>query len=228
MQTYKTRDLLQRCATDRDAEIWQEFLARFDRRIAAGVYRTLARFDARVGTDEQQDLLQEVYCRLLDRRGRYLQRCRGEVDGAVGVYLARVAESVVVDYLRNRSAAKRGSGRIWDRRWEVDYELADWVPDSGRSPEEKLLQRERHVRFFSRCRELVGNRSPQRDLEVLYLAFFEGWTSREISRRLGNEMTPSAVDSLVYRLKKRLAKTGVEIPRRRSVRTCVVEVQDRS
>lgn len=168
--------------------------------------------------------MQEVYCRLLERRGRYLQRCRGEVDGAVGVYLGRVAESVVVDYLRSRSAAKRGSGRLWDRRWEVGYELADWVVDSGRSPEERLLQRERHVRFFSRCRELVGSRSPRRDLEVLYLAFYEGWTSREISRRIGNGMTPSAVDSLVHRLKRRLAKSGVEVPRRRAVRTCVVEV----
>jgi len=224
MQTCEARDLLQRCATDRDAEIWQEFLDRFDRRIAAGIYRTLARFDARMGTDEQQDLLQDVYCRLLERRGRYLQRCRGEVDGAVGAYLGKVAESVVVDYLRSLSAAKRGSGRSWNRRWEVDYELADWVADSGPSAEEKLLQRERHVRFFSRCQELVGSRSPRRDLEVLYLAFFEGWTSREISRRIGNGMTPSAVDSLVHRLKRRLAKSGVDVPRRHSVRTCVVEV----
>lgn len=224
MQSCNARDLLLRCATDRDAETWQEFFDRFERRIAVGVYRTLARFDARIGTDEQQDLLQEVYCRLLERRGRCLRRCRGEFDGAVGAYLGRVAESVVVDYLRTLSAAKRGSGRIWDRRWEADLELADWVADAKRSPEEVLLRRERHTRFFSRCRDLVGSRSPTRDLEVLYLAFFEGWTSREISRRIGNGMTPSAVDSLVHRLKKRLAKSGVEVPRRRSARPCVVEV----
>lgn len=225
MQSCKARDLLQRCAIDRDAETWQEFLDRFDRRIAAGVYRTLARFDARIGSEDRQDLLQEVYCRLLERRGRYLRRCRGEFDGAVGAYLGRVAESVVVDYLRNLSAAKRGSGRVLERRWEANLELAEWVADSTRSPEEVLLRRERHTRFFSKCRDLVGTRSPKRDLEVLYLAFFEGWTSREISRRIGDGMTPSAVDSLVHRLKKRLASSGIEVPRRRSVRASVVDVE---
>ena len=72
MQSCKARDLLQRCAIDRDAETWQEFFNRFDRRIAVGVYRTRAKFDARIGSEDRQDLLQEVYCRLLERRGRYL------------------------------------------------------------------------------------------------------------------------------------------------------------
>jgi RNA polymerase sigma factor (sigma-70 family) len=229
MHTWSSRDLVQRCATDRDAEIWREFLDRFDRRIAAGVYRTLARFDARVSTEEQQDLLQEVYCRLLERRGRYLRRCRGEVDGAVGAYLGKVAESIVVDHLRSLSAAKRGAGQFRERHWDRDRDLerpiADWVADTDRSPEEKLLQRERHARFFSKCKELVGSRTPQRDLEVVYLALFAGWTSREISGRMGGGMTPSAVDSLVHRLKTRLAKSGLEVPRRRSAKSCVIEIE---
>ena len=224
MQSCKARDLLQRCAIDRDAETWQEFFNRFDRRIAVGVYRTLAKFDARIGSEDRQDLLQEVYCRLLERRGRYLRRCRGEFDGAVGAYLGRVAESVVVDYLRNLSAAKRGSARLGERRWDASLELAEWVADSNRSPEELLLRRERHTRFLCRCRDLVGSRSPKRDLEVLYLAFFQGWTSREISSRIGNGLTPSAVDSLVHRMKKRLARAGIEVPRRRSVRAPVVDL----
>ena len=74
MQTENARHLLQRCAVDRDAEVWHEFLDRFDKRIASGVHRTLARFDARLGFEERQDLLQEDNCRQLENRGRYLRR----------------------------------------------------------------------------------------------------------------------------------------------------------
>ena len=143
-------------------------------------------------------------------------------------YLGRVAESVVVDHLRSLSAAKRGAGSLRDRRWDrardAELPIADWIADTGQSPEEKLLQRERHARFLTRCRKLVGKRTPRRDLEVFYLAFFAGWTSREISQRVGAGLTPSAVDSLVHRLKRRLAKSGVEVPRRRSDHSCLIDL----
>jgi len=59
----------------------------------------------------------------------------------------------------------------------------------------------------------VGRRSV-RDLNVLYLAFFEGHSSREICRRLGGGLTPSCVDSMVHRLKHRLAAFGLQLPKR--------------
>jgi len=195
MQIYEARDLVRRCATDRDAKTWQEFQDRFNRPLAIGVRRTLQRFDARVSEDEHQDLLQETYCRLLEAQGRRLKSCRGEVEGAISAYLGRVAESVVVDFLRGRNAAKRGGGIVVEPRRSTGAELADRMRDPRRTPEERLLLRERHTRFLARCTKLVGKRTPQRDLQVLYLAFFEGWTSREICSRVGKGMKPSTVDS---------------------------------
>ena len=224
MQIYEARDLVRRCATDRDAKTWQEFQDRFNRPLAIGVRRTLQRFDARVSEDEHQDLLQETYCRLLEAQGRRLKSCRGEVEGAISAYLGRVAESVVVDFLRGRNAAKRGGGIVVEPRRSTGAELADRMRDPRRTPEERLLLRERHTRFLARCTKLVGKRTPQRDLQVLYLAFFEGWTSREICSRVGQGMKPSTVDSLVHRLKKRFSALGIEVPRRRSSRFFVVDL----
>lgn len=224
MQNHEARDLIRRCVTERDAETWQEFQNRFDRPLAMGVRRTLLRFGARISDDEHQDLLQETYCRLLEGQGRRLKRCRGEVEGAISAYLGRVAESVVVDYLRGRSAAKRGRGVVIDLLRESGTDLAANVRDRRRTPEERLLERERQARFLARCGKLVGKRSPERDLQVLYLAFFEGWTSREICQKVGKGMKPSTVDSLIHRLRKRFSDLGVEIPRRRSSRVFVTDL----
>jgi RNA polymerase sigma factor (sigma-70 family) len=224
MQTYEARDLIRRCATERDAETWQEFQERFSRPLAMGVRRTLLRFDARIGDDEHQDLLQETYCRLLEGQGRRLRSCRGEVEGAISAYLGRVAESVVVDFLRGRNAAKRGGGVVVDLHRGTGTELADRMIDPRRTPEEKLLLRERRARFLARCGKLVGKRSPERDLQVFYLALFEGWTSREICQRMGQGLKPSTVDSLIHRLRKRFTALGIDIPRRRSSRVFVVDL----
>jgi len=216
MQKHEARDLVRRCATDRDTETWQEFQDRFKRPLVMGVRRTLLRFDARISNDEHQDLLQETYCRLLEGQGRRLRGCRGEVEGAISAYLGRVAESVVVDFLRGRGAAKRGGGVLVDLGRSGAADPTDRLVDPRRSPEERLLLRERRLRFLAKCGKLVGKRSPERDIRVLYLAFFEGWTSREICSRLGKGIKPSTVDSLVHRLKKRLAAQGIDVPRRRS------------
>lgn len=215
MQTYEAHDLIQRCANVRDGEIWQEFVERFGCRLWSGVHRTLQRFDVRLSEDERQDLVQDVYCRLLERSGRNLRRCRGGGEGAVWAYLGKVTESVVVDHLRTRNAAKRGRHVLLEVNPDLEIDLTQLAVDPRTTPEERCLLQEQKAAFIVRCRDLVSKRSPERDLKVLYLALFEGFTSREICRRLGRELTPSSVDSLIHRFRKRLLGEGVELPRRR-------------
>ena len=215
MSERNARELLELCAVRRDSEIWREFVDRFGQRIASRVRRSLARFDAAVSRDEHQDLQQEVYCRLLSGDGKSLRRCRGTAEVAVSAYLGRVAESVVIDHLRSLSAAKRRQSRLIDAGGNGARELSDWVSDPRQTPEQRLLLREKHLRFLAGCRRLVGTRNPGRDLQVLYLAYFEGRTSREISEHLGAGLKPSTVDSLIHRIKKRMRQEGLEVPGRR-------------
>ncbi len=214
MQDQPSLGLVNRCAVERDAELWREFVDRYGHRLAAGVRRALRRCGARVGREERQDLLQEVYLRLLDKQGHRLRRCQGRGDRAVGAYLSKIAESAVFDHLRAEAAAKRGRGCLVEGAGDGDEDPFEGAVGPGPSPEEMLLSRERRRLFLGHCRNALSARHTRRDLRVLFLAFFEGWTSREISQRLGGGLTPSSVDSLLHRLKRRLARVGLQVPRR--------------
>ena len=43
------------------------------------------------------------------------------------------------------------------------------------------MRRDLWKRFWQRCQHLSGSRDVDRDLEILDLALFQGWTSREIA-----------------------------------------------
>jgi len=210
MESLASRHLARRCAVERDGSVWNELLRRHGRRLERGVRRALRRAGAEAGADSVAEQLQEVYCRLLEAGGRVLLRFRGRSDEELSAYLGRVAETVVVDRLRASRAAKRGGDRV---RAAAASELAR-AAGADESPEERVLRRERHRLFLRRCRELVGGERPGRSVRVLRLALLEGWSSSEISTALGGAVAPSSVDSLVYRVRRRLAAAGLALPRR--------------
>jgi len=188
---------------------------RYGRRLAAGVHRVLRRNGARLSAEDREDVLQEVYCRLLERRGARLARCADMGHEIVGAYLGRVAERVAIDHLRAASAAKRGAGSLVDGvSGRSGMDLVCGAPDGRRSPEQRLIARELRREFLMRCGRAVAPRTRRRSLRVVYLAFFEGWSSREIAAELGGGLTQSSIDSLLHRLKGRLAEAGLRLPRR--------------
>jgi RNA polymerase sigma factor (sigma-70 family) len=214
MDDRQIAELLRRCAAGGDDDAWRRFLELYGGAVTAGVRRVLRRAGRRYDRASREELVQEVYCRLLERDGRILRACRGESSAEVATYLLRVAESVAVDRLRSRAAAKRGRDRLVRLRdGERRQRQPGFVADSP-GPEARLLARERRRRAFSRCRRLAGGRTPERDLSVLFLAYCRGYSSREIARRLGGGLTPARVDSLMHRLRRRLARGGIRIPRR--------------
>ena len=210
--------LLERCATGQENAAWDELMDRYGRRLAGGVGRGLRRAGLWLERQDREDLLQEVYCKLLENRGRRLRRCRGRGDLAVGAYLARIAETVTLDHLRSRAADKRGGGRVVSLERPARYGRSRSVRDPAVSPEERLLARERRNMFIGRCRRAAGAKTTRRDLRILYLAFFEGLTSRQVARIVGDGLSPNSVDSVIYRVRRRLAEGGMPLPRRRSDR----------
>jgi RNA polymerase sigma factor (sigma-70 family) len=163
-----------------------------------------------------EDLLQESYCKLVDREFRILRRCRQQDEKAIGAYLSRVAERVALDRLRARGAAKRGVDRSVSLE-SMMRRAADRLPSTGQSSaEELLLLCEEYQAFWESCRRATSRRFPERDFKILQLAFFEGMSSREISRSLGAKMTPNGVDSVLHRARKRLAAEGFLVGRRNS------------
>jgi DNA-directed RNA polymerase specialized sigma24 family protein len=210
MESLASRHLARRCAVERDGRGWNELLRRHGGRIERAVRRALRRSGAEASADGVAELMQDVYCRLLEAGGRVLLRFRGRSDEELSAYLGRVAERVVLDRVRAARAAKRGADRVWPAAGGVMAGAAG----TGESPEERLLRRERQRLFLRRCRELVGRERAGRSVRVLRLALLEGWSSGEISAALGGALAPCSVDSLIYRVRRRLAAAGVVLPRR--------------
>lgn len=206
-------DLFRSCSSADSDRAWREFVHRFHPRLVAAVQRTLLRLDARSGDDDRvEDLVQEIYCRLLAGGRRNLQRFQGETEAELVVYLQRIAASVVVDRRRVALAGKRWGGvRVTYEEW-FTVTLRQGV--DRESPEERLLARERRREFLLVCRSALGRRSTATTLRIARLALLEGWTSREIAAGLDGQMGVAGIDSVIYRLRRSLAQRGIDLPRR--------------
>lgn len=187
---------------------WDELVRRFGPRLERMAAEALGRFGQRPEPHRVEDLVQEVYIRLL-ARGRGFDPCvrRGP---QVLAYLRRAVRSAAIDGVRAAGAAKRRAG---DWLPAAAAELVDPEPD----PEQRLLVRDRRRRLFARCRVLAGpGPAAARDTRVLALTMVGGWTSREIAAASGGRVRSSTVDAAVCRMRRRLAASGVRLPRRSS------------
>ena len=140
--------------------------------------RVLRRLDQAATPERVEDLVQDVYCRLLERG---VGSFRGDREGEVLTYLQRVCESVVIDRLRGRSTAKRGGRTRFVELGDRDGAIADVVVDGGTSPEARCLHRELRGLLLEGCRGLDRGPWRERNLAIFELAVLDGWTSREIA-----------------------------------------------
>jgi len=191
---------------------WEDFVQRYQRPLRARVVRALWAAGRRPADEQVDDLLQDVYCRLLDAGGRRIALCRGEE--AMAAYLGRIAERVVADQLRRTRALKRGRSRLLAADLGGGEEALARAIDPRGTPEDALLAAERRQSFRDVCRRLLPGPTAVRDTRILELALLGGWSSQEIARVLGGRLAASSVDSLVCRLRRRLAENGIPVPKR--------------
>lgn len=199
-------NLFARCAEGESAA-WETLIAEFGPWIVGVMRRALAADPAwRPGDDDADELMQELWCRLLAGEGKLLSAFRGESRSEAAAYLATVARSVVVDRLRYRRAQKRRA---------VLLDLGGFEPaDLAPGPEARLLRRERREAARRRLHELLGPRTSRRNRQSLELALLGGLTSREIAARSRGRTSAGAVDSLVHRVRRRLSAQGLRPPQR--------------
>jgi DNA-directed RNA polymerase specialized sigma24 family protein len=188
---------------------WPALVERHGARVRRSVRRTLAALGERTDPDRVDDLVQEVWCRLLERERSGRRGARGASEGEVAAYLCRVSASVVVDALRAAGAAKRRPAGFVRLEPGAD---APQAADRRTCPLRRLLARERLRPHLALCRDLVGRRDRRERLHIVRLAVVTGMTSREIAERLGGRWTPGGIDSLLFRLRRRLAARGEALP----------------
>ncbi len=177
------------------------------RQIRGAIVHALALYDLRNRPELVEDLTQEVWCRLLERRA--LTRFRGGDDSIRRRYLRRIAVNVVIDDLRSNGARKRMPARLLSldaARHELDRHF-----DPADCPERRLLARERLGSLIRLCREVVGNDARPEQWRVARLGLLEGRPSIEIARCLGGGWSVIAIDSYLSRLRQRLGRRGIRL-----------------
>lgn len=195
------------------AEFWEEFARHHGHDLRRCVAAAMRRLGWRGDSGTVEELMQEVYCRVLD----------GRSDGTAGgwsrqqlwAYLNRIARSVVIDEVRSRCARKRGGARnaVAIDTSEDGAGGGSLEPRAiGPTPEERLLARERAGAVRRRVCELGGADHGPRNLRILELAAVEGCTAVEISRRLAGALTASSIHTVLHRLRQQLlAAPGAEL-----------------
>jgi len=176
------------------------------------IRRVLRSHDVPFEIERFEDLEQDVWCRLLERRRARRPGPRGRLEGETIAWLVRVAESVVIDGRRSASAAKRRPARLLGL--DETRTGGDRMADRRSCPERGLVARDALHRYLRLCRRLLGRRDLAIRLRIVRLAWFAGCTSREVVERIGSGWTVSGVDSVLYRLRRRLAGCGAALPRR--------------
>lgn len=218
MDTHSAAALLRRCGESEQVEeagccdanvAWTQLLCRYGPRLEAGVRRALRRAGAAQCRDAVEELVQEICCRLWERRGHVLGRFRGHSEGQAGCYLYRLAENTAADVLRAAQAKKRRAD--W-RQWESVG--ADVLAAGDPTPEQWTLGRERRRLVLARLRTLCRGPQARRNAWILRRALIDGWTTDEITGVLGSRASYSAVQTLVFRARRQLAQAGIEVTRR--------------
>lgn len=204
-----TCDVLRRCAVRGGNHDWSEFVDRFGPRLEAGVRGALRRAGLAVTRDRVEDLTQDVYCHLLASGGLRLRSFAGGSDGEALRWVGRLAANLALDTFRNASAFKRSTeGLVGLDSARSQSEPA--VPELD--PEQRLLAAEGRRRFWEQAARLFAAGVSTRDRKIFRMAVAEGSSSREIADHFG--LTRGTVDSVMFRLRQRLATVGVDLPRR--------------
>ncbi len=210
--------LVQVCARDsRNEAAWEEFVNRFNQHIAISVIRVLRSnsdqlmsSDGLIPPDVINDLIQQVYVRLLDNDRQALKRFRGEHEKSIFAYLARLTTTVVLDYLRRRSAGRRPPELIsWT---EIEYRLKDSLDEMdscsatlSSSDLENRLNEGMTVRdMIAQLQCILEGEHKRRDILIFVLYVFDGLTAEEIAAQPGIGLTPNGVRSVLIRLKRKL------------------------
>lgn len=206
--TRPTQELFRQCARSPESAAWRELVARYSPSIAKGVRRALRRYDLKADPDRVDDLVQDTFCHLLERDRHRLESFRGTAEAQAEAWMRRLAERSALDRLRSSQARRRGSGA---RTWGAP--APELLPERkvSASPERRALHREELRQFLQRCRTLGRG---ERNARILRLVLLEGWSSREVSEAWRGDLAPSAIDSIVHRFRRRLARADLPVPRR--------------
>jgi len=197
--TTSPEELVRVCSTSGDAEVWEEFVRRFHRLIAAVVLHTAARLgDASPQTVD--DLVQETYLKLCADRFRLLRNFDQRHPEAIFGYIKVVTANAVRDHFKSAYSKKRGGGQI-DEAPELFVPVADRDSPGGPNAIERQLLIKDIQRHLEVC---TAGPEHARDCRIFWLYFRSGLSAGAIAALPGIGLTTKGVESLILRITREL------------------------
>lgn len=161
--------------------------ARKDRREFAPLfshYQPLLKryFGRHLSSAESEDLTSDVFAKALSGLDNF--RWQGVSFSA---WLYKIAHHTLVDFYRRQQQTKGDKG----------LEEAHELPTPSQDPESLFCERETASEIEQLLKEL-----PEREREIIYLKFFDGYTNKTIAKLSG--LSETNVSTIVYRTVRRL------------------------
>jgi len=199
-------DLLRECGQKlTDRALWAKFQDRFQGLIFLYLLRALHfRSIQEDATGIVPDLAQEVYMKLVQHDGRILRSFRGETEFSVMAFLAKISASVVQDYHRHKGREKRRGQVV-----SIDAVKAAEFGERGirESPEFDPNALSSILSWIDIERVIDGDpdrKNAQRNALIFKLHYVDGFSSAEIARFPGFDLTAAGVETVLGRLRKRI------------------------
>lgn len=208
-------DLIRRCASSPgDGVLWQEFVRRFDDFLRLSAIKLLGisgHPGMRKWLEIVEDIVQEVYVRLLKDQCKALNEFRGKKEEAIFPYLYSITGRVISNYFRARRAQKRSPvEKSLDETIygdNGDYQLGTAIlPGSLQMSEAELGLAELQDEINCLLDQILRGSNKSRDKLIFQLFYYDNLTSEEIAQIPGIELNPHGVEVVLSRIRRRLAK----------------------
>lgn len=211
--------LVRQCAQYPEREaLWQEFMRRFQEHLRAWALQALGTYDSKQTVHYREavdDVVQDVYLKLLQNACQALRAFKGETEDALFGYLRVITHHVALNRLRKSRAQKRPQITS-----SLDDDRASGTDDSAFRIHPKFIaQTTDDDNLLSELQEQINYclnavlRGPrkQRDKMLFQLRYFEGLSAEEIAKLPGLNMRPHAIEVAINRVCHRLAKYAKQL-----------------
>ena len=198
----------------RDEMAWGEFYKRFHRHISLAVAREAGRWRHGDRQNTVEDLVQEVYAKLLANDCQALKEFKGQYEHSIFSYLEIIAIRTVLADRAKSTAQKRSSGKgkisldakQWDAGQETVIDLKQMLRWEGWESDLLLreLQEEIEYHLFG---ILKKRRNQERDGLIFRGYVYEELEAEEIVALCGDpQLTAKRVLNIAGEIKQELAK----------------------
>jgi RNA polymerase sigma-70 factor (ECF subfamily) len=207
-------ELLLACLRDGDESAWLEFIRRFNPLIASVVLR-VARQWGQASPDVVDDLLQETYLKLCERRFYLLKQFRSGHQDAIFGFIKVFAANLAQDHFKAGHAQKRG-GSAETSSLGVDVVAAE---ATRKEPEAATLDRSLLLGQVAACvKTVAAGANAERDCAIFWLYYRAGLPASAIASLPTVRLSTKGVESTILRL-TRAVRQELTAPKQKDAST---------